>query len=82
MPSSIHAPNMTNHKKGMHLANVTAIRAIQRKGGVDINDRVKTHHDEDTNGAGSIQAPATPAILHANTHNANAHGHSTIAVIS
>ena len=86
MPSSIHAPKMTNHKKGMHLATaeakVTAVRAIKRKGGVDINDRVKTHHDEDTNGAGSIQAPATPAILHANTHNANAHGHTTIAVIS
>ena len=81
MPSSIHAPNMTNHKKGMHLAKVTAIRAIKRKGGVDINDRVKTHHDEDTNGAGSIQAPATPATLHVNTHNVNAYRHYTIAVI-
>ena len=82
MPSSIHAPNMTNHKKVTHLAKVTATHAIKRKGGVDINDRVKTPHDEDTNGAGSIQAPAIPATLHVNTHNANAYGHSTIAVIS
>ena len=86
MLSSIQAPKMTNHKKGMHLATAEAkaiaARAIKRKGGVDINDCVKTHHDENTNGAGSIQAPVTLAITDANTHNANAHGHSTIAVIN
>ena len=86
MLSSIHASIMTNHKKGMHLATAeakaTEARAIKRKGGVDINDCVKTHHDENTNGAGSIQAPAILAITDANTHNANAHGHSTIAVIN
>ena len=86
MLSSIHASKMTNHKKKMHIAiaeaKATAARAIRRKGGVDINDCVKTHHDENTNGAGNIQAPATLAITDANTHNANAHGHSTIAVIN
>ena len=85
MLDSIHASKMTNHKKRMHLATAeakaTAVRAIKIKSRVDINDRVKTHHDENTNGAGSIQAPATLAITHANTHNANAYGHSTIAVI-
>ena len=77
---------MTNHKKGMHVATAeakaTAARAIKRKGGVDTNDCVKIHHDENTNDAGSIQAPATLAVTDANTHNANAHGHSTIAVIN
>ena len=86
MLNSFHASKTTNHKKGMHLATAvakaTAARAIKGKGGVDINDCVKTHHDENTNGAGSIQAPATLAITDANTHNANAHGHSTIAVIN
>ena len=81
MLSSIHAPNMKIHKKGTHLAKVAATHAMERKGGEDTNDRGKTHHGEDTNGAGSIQAPATPATLHVNTHNVNAYRHSTIAVI-
>ena len=81
MPSSIHAPNMKNHKKGTHLAKVAATHAMERKGGEDTNDCGKTHHGENTNGAGSIQAPATPATLHVNTHNVNAYRHSTIAVI-
>ena len=84
--SSTHALKLTTQTKRMHLATAeakaTAARALKRNGGVNTNDGVKTHHDENTNDAGSIQAPATPAILHANTHNANAHGHSTIAVIS
>ena len=75
---------MTNHKKGMHLATAeakaTAARAIKRKGGVNTTDCMKTHHDENTNDAGSIQAPATLAIIDAITHNANALGHSTIAI--
>ena len=84
--SSIHALKMTNRKKGMHLATAeakaTAARAIKRKSGGDINDCVEIHHEENTNGAGNIQAPATLAVTDANTHNANAHGHSTMAVIS
>ena len=82
MLSSIHAPNMKNHKKGTHLAKVAATHVMERKGGEDTNDWWKTHHGEDTNGAGSIQALATPATLHVNTHNVNAHRHNTIAVIS
>ena len=81
MPNSIHAPNMKNHKKGTHLAKVAATHAMERKGGEDTNDCGKTHLGEDTNGAGSIQALAIPAILHVNTHNVNAYRHNTIAVI-
>ena len=70
----------------MHLAiaeaKATAARTIRRIGGVSTNDCVKTYHDENTNDAGGIQAPATLAVTDANTHSANAHGHSTMAVIS
>ena len=40
------------------------------------------HHSVNTKRGGNIQAPAILAITKANTHNANAHGHSTIAVIN
>ena len=73
---------MKNHKKGTHLVKVAAIHVMERKGGEDTNDCGKTHHDEDTKSEGSIQALATPATLHVNIHNVNAHRHCTTAVIS
>ena len=53
---------------------------MKRRGGADINDLVKIHHDEDINGAGNIQVPAS-LVIHTNTHNAITHGHSITAVI-
>ena len=77
---------MATQKKRMHLATAkakaTAARAKRGKGEVSTNDCVKTYHDENTNDAGGIQAPATQAVTDTNTHSANTHGHSTIAVIS
>ena len=69
---------------GMHPVTVsvtaTAAHVMKRRDG-DINDLVRTHHDEDTNGAGNIQVPVTLVIIHANTHNAIIHGHSITAAI-
>jgi hypothetical protein len=65
--SNTHAPNTKRHKKRTHF-KVAAIHVMERKGGEDTNDYGKNHHGEDTKGEGSIQALATPATLHVNTH--------------